>query len=239
MWISTRNVLCVAVASALVLCGAGANANEVGSDGAPLNGMAPLYVHVARGDQRAASATLTLPAVRGNKGWYANWIMLVGQSSALSHQVFVQIGLIRRPDQDSKLHVFVAWQGANPRITYRQAGTASDVPHRFAIAQDRSSFALLEDGRTIDEIRIPELAQASRTYVEIGPEVFAEGDALSGSVLFAALNGGNSWKSLQTAHLCRYENHGTVLRYASGRWNASGRFDRRLPSEFHGVCANV
>lgn len=201
--------------------------------------MAPLYVHFAAGDERAASARLTLPAATANKGWYANWIMLVGQSSAAAHQMFVQIGLIRRPDQDSKLHVFVAWQGAGPSITYRQVGTTSDAPHRLAITQERSSFSLLEDGRTIAALSLPELAQAPRAYVEIGPEVFAEGDALSGGVLSAALSDGKDWKPVRSADLCRYENHGTVLRYSDGQWNAGGRFDRSLPSAFQGSCADI
>lgn len=165
--------------------------------------------------------------------------MLVGHDPSVAHQMFVQIGFIRRPDQDSKLHVFAAWQGTSSQITYRQIGTIADGPHRFAIAEDGDAFLLMADGRTIAVVDLPELAQAAGAYVEIGPEVYAEGDALSGSVLYAAINEGEGWTSLQSAGLCRYENHGTMLRYSDGQWNAGGRFDRRLSSAFHGSCAGI
>lgn len=227
------------LASAFALCGAVASASEVGSDGAPLNGMAPLYVHMAPADLRAASAALTLPRVPANKAWYANWIMVVGSSPSVSHQMFVQIGLIRRPDQDVKLHVFVASQETDQRIAYREVGTTSDGTHRFVISQDRDRFALSIDGKAVLALNLPELAKAPRAYVEIGPEVFAEGDALAGSVQYAAIDDGDDWKPMRGNELCRYENHGTVLLHRNRRWIASGRFNRSLPSQFRGTCANI
>lgn len=227
------------LALAFVLCGAVALATETGSDGAPLNGMAPLYVHVAPGKQRALSATLTLPAVASNKAWYANWIMLVGTSGAVPHQMFVQVGLIRRPDEDKYQHLFLAWQEIGNRIVFRQLGVLAGRVHRFSIAQNGNAFSLLADGRTVAQLALPRLAHAQRTYAEIGPEVYAEGDALSGVVRYAAVQSGAAWLPVNGPGACHYQNHGTVLKYSNGEWRARGQFDRHQPSTFHGSCSGI
>lgn len=201
--------------------------------------MAPLYFHIAPGLHRAASATLTLPAVRSNKSWYCNWIMLVGSAPSVSHQIFVQIGLIRLSDTDPLLRVFVASQGDAQSVTYEQFGTTTEGVHRFVIAQDGDTFALLMDGKPVKLLNMPILAEAPHAYVEIGPEVYGEGDTLSGSVLYAAIGDGADWTALRSAKACRYENHGTVLLRGDDRWSASGKFDRTLPSRFLGFCGDI
>src|SRR5690242_7812876 len=120
---------------------------------------APLYVHAPRTVQRAASATLTLPNVPSNRSWYANWIMLAGESPAIDHQLFVQVGMIRRAKDDPRLHVFVAWRGAGAAgIEYRQYGHLTEGAHRFSIAQNAESFALFADDREIARVRLTPLA---------------------------------------------------------------------------------
>ena len=201
---------------------------------------APLYVHAPRTVQRAASATLTLPNVPSNRSWYANWIMLAGESPAIDHQLFVQVGMIRRAKDDPRLHVFVAWRGAGAAgIEYRQYGHLTEGAHRFSIAQNAESFALFADDREIARVRLTPLAQAARTYFEIGPEVEAEGDILSGKVLAAAWRTSAGWDGAGDQQLCRYQNHGLSLRYEHGAWNAHGRFSRALPSAYDGACYGI
>lgn len=224
------------LASAFAICSAGASAAETGSDGAPLNGMAALYVPLPHAGIRAATATITLPAIRSNKAWYANWIMLVGQSPTVPHQMFVQIGLIRRPTEGDTLHVFTAWQGAGRKISYDELSVVRDTVHRFAIVQNGDDFTLTCDGKAIAALKAPQLAHAIRKYVEIGPEVYAEGDALSGAIHFAALESGQTWRQVGRSDACHYDNHGVHVVYRNGSWVAAGRFDRRIPSAYRGNC---
>ena len=201
---------------------------------------APLYVHAPRAAQRVAAATLTLPNVPSNRSWYANWIMLAGESPAIGHQLFVQIGMIRRATDDPRLHVFVAWRGADSSgIEYRQYGHLAEGAHRFSIAQNAESFALFADDREIVRLRLTPLAHAARAYFEIGPEVEAEGDMLSGEILAAAWRTSAGWNGAGDQQLCRYENHGLSLRYEHGAWSAHGRFDRALPSAYSGACYGI
>jgi hypothetical protein len=224
---------------ALVFSAAIANAQEAGSDGLPLNGMAPLYFALPKSGNEAVSALLALPQVQTNKHWYANWIMIVGQPAGSAHQTFVQVGLIRRPDQNHALYVFSAWQTEQqPRIEFRLFYTVADSPHRFTIAQIQNLFVLIADGRELARLRMPGLAQAHR-YGQIGPEVFAEGDALSGEVLYAATSSHNLWKRVGDPETCRYENHGVSLRRTGEVWTSTGHFDRKESSGFKGNCSNI
>lgn len=231
-WVS-RFQCSVAFAAAVASCAADAYAQQTG-------GIAPLYAHAPRASQRAASARLTLPNVASNKSWYANWIMLVGESPAVGHQMFVQIGMIRRPSTDPRLHLFIAWHEAGAaNLEYRQYGHLTDGVHRFSIAQNADRFSLLADGKEIARLRLPVLARASRTYFEIGPEVYAQGDALAGDIVDAAWRTAWGWDAASDEHVCRYNNHGVYLRYDRGRWSAHGRFDRNAPSAFDGSCAAI
>jgi len=224
---------------ALVCASAVASTAETGSDGLPLNGMAPLYFPLPNGRNKSVSARLTLPEVPANKHWYANWVMIVGKPADAPHDAFVQVGLIRRPGQSRSPYIFCAWQSAQQsRIEFRQLHAVADSPHRFAIVQLQGVFRLIVDGRELARLRMPSLAQPqSRPYAQIGPEVFAEGDALSGDVLYAAISYNNSWKRVGEADSCRYENHGVSLRDSRGVWTSFGRFDRMKPSQFRGNCS--
>ncbi|MHB8178824.1 MAG: hypothetical protein ACYDA5_06720 [Vulcanimicrobiaceae bacterium] len=202
--------------------------------------MAPLYISLAHGQRRAVAATLSLPAVAANASWYANWIMIVGEPTGTPHQIFVQIGLVRRPDINKRLHVFIASQDVHQQhLVYRQLAAVSNSTHRFVIAQNGDVFTLLADGREVQRIQMPTLANATRAYAQIGPEVFAQGDALSGNVLYAATYAHHEWHPVDTQDVCRYENHGVSLHYVDGIWMARGWFNRRLPSTFQGNCGAV
>lgn len=224
---------------ALVCSGAVAGATETGSDGLPLNGMAPLYFPLPMSGDKAVSAVLALPEVSANKHWYANWIMIVGQPDGAAHDAFVQVGLIRRPDQNRSPYIFCAWQAQEqPRIEFRQLHTVADTPHRFTIAQTQRFFVLIVDGREAMRLRMPSLARA-HAYAQVGPEVFGEGDALSGEVLYAATGSEHLWKRVGEPDSCRYENHGVSLRITGAAWASTGHFDRNEPSGFKGNCKGL
>lgn len=216
-----------------------ASTGETGSDGLPLNGMAPLYFPLPKGSNKAVSGVLALAEVPANKHWYANWIMIVGQPAGAAHDAFVQVGLIRQPDHSRSPYLFCAWQTEHEsRIEFRQLHWVADSPHRFAIAQTQSLFVLIADGREVMRLRMPSLGRA-HDYAQIGPEVFAEGDALSGEVQYAAISSDNLWKRVGEPDSCRYENHGVSLRSSGEIWQSTGQFDRNAPSGFKGNCNNI
>lgn len=236
---ATRSIAAFVLATVLASSTAVASTSETGSDGLPLNGMAPLYLPLPRSDQRGVSALITLPQVAANKHWYANWVMIVGQPAGAAHPAFVQVGLIRRPDQNRLPYMFYALQtGQQPRIEYRQLQAVSDSPHRFTIEQIRDVFILIADGRELTRLRMSGLGRA-HSYAQIGPEVSAEGEALSGEVLYAAVSSNNAWKGVGNSNTCRYENHGVSLLIAGRVWTSTGQFDRKQPSSFKGNCSDI
>lgn len=192
-----------------------------------LNGMAPIYVPMQNGPHHRVKATLSLPPVRGNKQWYANWVMLVSDAPHAKHQVFVQIGLIRRPALGNDLRIFVAWQGQrDPRIGYEEVGVIDEGRHTVSLVQDGAHFTAFVEGQRIAQVtNVFYTSARSRIYAEIGPEVYAEGDRLAGTV------------SIPSAATCRFSNHGVTLVPAAGAWSAHGRFDRHLNSFFLGDCS--
>lgn len=229
------------MAVTLVFCGASASAGQIGSDGKPLNGIALLYAHLpSRQDGAGVDATLALPAVPSNASWYANWIMIVGQSPGMAHQTFVQIGLIRRPPVARGLHYFIAWQRAKEHaVRFRQLARVSEGAHRFAIARSRNGFVLWADNREIERIDMPSLAAATRVYAQVGPEVYAQGDAASGIITYIGIEQHGGWRPFNPRKPCRYANHGLMLRRRNDRWVAAGRFENGLPSGFHGDCRGI
>ena len=228
------------LAVALLSCTSVASTNETGSDGLPLNGMAPLYFTLPNGTDRAVSTLITLPELPTNKHWYANWVMIVGRPNGATHDAFVQVGLIRRPDQSRLPYVFCAWQTEQqPRIQFQQIHLTADGPHRFTILQIQNTFALIADGREVMRVPMSSLAQTHTTYAQVGPEVYAEGEALSGNVLYAAVSSNNIWKRVGEPDACRYENHGVLLRRTGEVWVSTGRFDRTQPSGFKGRCDHL
>lgn len=232
-----RTALSLALA-VLLFSGAAASARQLGSDGKPFNGIALLYAHLpSREDGAGVDATLELPAIPTNQSWYANWIMVVGQSPDMAHQTFVQIGLIRRPHVNAGLHLFIASQREKQNhIRYRQLGRVPDGMHRFAIARSGDAFVLWADNREVARISMPALSIASRLYAQVGPEVYAQGDRLSGIIAYAGVEQNGAWRRLEGHNLCRYSNHGLILTVRHSVWSGSGRFDRRLPSGFKGDC---
>jgi hypothetical protein len=223
---------------AVVACIAASRADRLGSDGKILNGMAPLYAPFPPGQgPRGVRAEVTLPLVPSNKQWYANWVMIVGTAPSAKHQIFVQVGIIRRPGSFDGVRSFVSWQGPDDTtIGYREYDTVPDGKHELRIQETPAGFAPMVDGKPIGEAIAIRFSSA---YAQVGPEVYAEGDRLSGSVFGASVSSGAAVNELSGSHACHYENHGVVLVANGATYSASGVFMRSLPSAFIGVCSGI
>jgi hypothetical protein len=223
---------------AAAACLATSRSDELGSDGNVLNGMAPLYAPFPSGQgPHGVRAQVTLPLISSNKQWYANWIMIVGTAPSAKHQIFVQVGIIRRPGLFDGIRSFVSWQGTNDAtIGYREYDMLADREHELRIQETPDGFAPMIDGKPIgNAIAI----RFSSAYAQVGPEVYAEGDRLSGSVSDASVSSGAVIDELSGSRVCRYENHGVVLVAKATTYTASGVFMRSLPSTFFGDCSGI
>jgi hypothetical protein len=225
---------------AVILCRPVGRADEVGSDGKPLNGMAPVYAAFPSAPgRRSVSADVTLPRVATNKQWYGNWVMIVGTARGAQHQAFVQVGVIRRPGvANGDVRAFVAWQGPDDRtITYHEYDAPSEAVFRLRIEeQPGATFVCTIDGRKLGEAVMIPFATA---YAQVGPEVYAEGDTLSGSVAQIAVSSGGDSRFVHGSQACRYTNHGVSLVPNGSHYDAAGSFDRRKPSAFVGDCSGI
>ncbi|HVA29530.1 MAG TPA: hypothetical protein VNF68_15215 [Candidatus Baltobacteraceae bacterium] len=214
-----------------------AHADELGSDGRLLNGMAPLYVPFPGTSSRSVRADLTLPDRSANKQWYSNWAMIVGTANGASHQVFVQVGLIRRPGQYAGIRAFLAWQSAaDTSIHYSELAPLADATHLVELRETASGFAAYIDSRPVGPIIAMPFATA---YAQIGPEVYAEGDALAGTVRNVVVASGSTIDRISGSNFCYYINHGVALAFSDGSYVATGTFSRNKPSRFAGDCTGI
>lgn len=228
-------ILCAALALWFIAPWAGAA--EVGSDGQPLNGMAPLYAPFSSSQRRTIEARLTLPEEKTNKDWYANWVMIVGSTPASKHQVFVQVGAIRRPGVYKGARVFIATQDIyDSKIRYFEFGALTEGEHTFAIVGRGARYTMFADGK---QVGIPLIIAFVHAYAEVGPEVYAQGDRLVGDVRAVVAHSGESRIALQGGDVCRYLNHGAELVFDRGVYHAHGMFDRKKASRFEGNCAGI
>ncbi|MHB8140186.1 MAG: hypothetical protein ACYDHD_02840 [Vulcanimicrobiaceae bacterium] len=199
--------------------------------------MAPLYIPFAPGSNHRVEAELILPAVPANKSWYANWVMIVGQANNSAHPVFFQAGEIRRPGVYHGEHVFIAWQGATDKhVVYRDLNPLGQGMHNVAIVEKRNTFTAFVDGKPVGfSMKIPML----KPYAQIGPEVYAQGDTLSGTVEKVRVSANGRRTNVDPATVCHYKNHGVALSHNGSTFIASGTFDQLRESGFTGECAGI
>lgn len=207
------------------------SAEEVGSDGLRLNGMAPVYAQIR--NPINVQATLLLPNVPTNSSWYSNWIMIVDRPTPNSHASFIQIGLIRNVQRHG-LQAFVSYQGRDDlQISYKTvASNVSEGAHTFRIRQVERNVVFSMDGRIVNYLTF---AVRRNAYLQAGPEVFAEGDRASG--VLSAIETEQRLVLPTSPSICRYENHGISLMPSGDKFIAFGIFNRAKRSGFLGNCS--
>jgi hypothetical protein len=197
--------------------------------------MAPAYLPFPGQDDITITAILTLPLASRNKDWYCNWLMVVGRAENVDHQVFAQVGEIRRPTAYSDEHAFISWQTeADRMIHYRDLGALSDRPHRFSLFRLGNDFlARIDDG---EPMAISALSISS-AYAQVGPEAFADGDNISGTVESVQTSSKYIKRSFNMSNACRLVNRGVSLVPRGSALVASGQVDDSKGSKFIGDCS--
>jgi hypothetical protein len=175
-------------------------------------------------------ARLTLPDVSKNRHWFADFVMIVDRDEPANN---VQIGLMRRPEIDHRLRVYMSYSRPGHARQYRDFPVA-EGPHSVAIARDGTHFSFQVDAE-------PQPDQAAVTmgspYVQILAQISNPSDAVSGIVSQLLTGPRHGLTPIELSNACRYDNKGLIFDYRDGVLVASGAFDPSVPSDYRGDCS--
>ncbi|HVA29330.1 MAG TPA: hypothetical protein VNF68_14200, partial [Candidatus Baltobacteraceae bacterium] len=122
------------------------------------------------------------------------------------------------------------WQSAaDTSIHYSELAPLADATHLVELRETASGFAAYLDSRPVGPIIAMPFATA---YAQIGPEVYAEGNALAGTVRNVVVASGSTIDRASGSNVCHYINHGAALAFSDGSYVATGTFSRNKPSRF-------
>jgi hypothetical protein len=224
------------------------------------HGFALLYAAASPHSSHAIGATIALPRVRGNRSWYAAWIMIVSKSmygsGELPQQTFVQIGLIRRPEVDAYLHAFVAYKMERPpvasdlekaggfraftvtkpsstSVNYKDLGAVTEGNHVFSIELRADHLTFRMDHQKLP-IRL--LYVTRPRYYQLGNEISSVGEHASG-VLTNPIVDGVQVKG-PNASPCTYHSKGLRVVW-DGRELKATNAHNESASGFSGDCAGL
>jgi hypothetical protein len=221
----------VVIASVFVV---GPGRVRASDDGPRANGITIAYFDGTYGGDFRVRATLTLPAVRTNRNWYTDWIMLAGRRDDALEQPFVQVGLMRWKRHDFRLSSFVAFGKNVDALAYEDIELLPDGPHEVELIGRGETIETLVDGVVVRRIpRARVFAESDAPYVQVAAEVIAPGDAATGRIENLRLAAGTD--ALEPAvPRCFREDRGLRLAWDGRALQASGRFDPAAPSSFTG-----
>ena len=198
------------------------------------------------GSDYVVGANLTLARVPANRSWYASWIMLLPYGDA-GNVPFAQVGLIRWAGSGYRLTPFAAYRVRGSALQFVPSSRVlPDGPHRATVARHGSQVTLYVDGvpyLSIDAATILQRGQSS--YFQLGAEVYAQHDAVSGSI--ADITVRERGARVPYTPVCEYAADGLAFSYADGTWTAHGTFDANKPQRRvdpfdrgrSGLCENV
>ncbi len=198
---------------------------------AAANGFVLVYATGHMHDRFDVSAAVSLPKRSLNRSWYCSWLMILPVTRE-PHPPFVQVGIIRRPDDGNKLTPFVATSASGqPVASYDDDAMpkiADDAQgHRVQVRVGFSSVVLKLDGRTLTEFsRFPYFpAGRYRTfYAQLGGEVSEHGDSVSGTVSSIEIHDENNPSSKTYQPRCGFQDDGLQLRNIESGYAAFGVF---------------
>ena len=195
-----------------------------------LNGIAVLTYHADLKKGFVFGASLNLPELINNQGWYCVWVMVAELKSTSPHPSMLQVGLIRWDQSKFQMQPFVTTEEAGKELMFKPVAGILKGYHRFEIAGDSSTIELRMDGKALMSAPRTEFFKAgSQIYVDISAEVFAVGDGVSGLVNDVTLSNGSDREEPPISHAA-FEDRGLkFLCRAKGQWAATGRFDPTAP----------
>jgi hypothetical protein len=190
-----------------------------------MHAIAIAYIRKPLADGFSIEGKFLLPRVAHNRGWYAEWFTYTGKlSQMLPNPPYVQVGLIRSPEEASRLQAFVA-----DRPRGGSVGVLSDGPHRLSFSLQNGTLAFAVDDNTL--YREPGTdffpRDATDTYLQLGHELSQARDVARGtisSVRFASA--GTAPAAPFGGGLgCFFYSNGVTLATSRDTLSARGAFD--------------
>jgi hypothetical protein len=177
----------------------------------------------------ALSATLDLPAKAGNRGWYCVWLMVAESRGTLALPAMLQTGLMRWDKSQFQPQPFFTTEHSGQGLEFAPALGIVEGPHRFSIRGDSSRIELMMDDSLLMSAPSAEFFHRNiPIYLKIAAEVWAVGDAVSGTVQGIELESGGV-RVRSPISSSAFEDRGVKFScLGKGRWDAIGRFDPSL-----------
>jgi len=175
-------------------------------------------------------ARLTLPDEPKNRHWFTDWAMIVDRDEPANT---VQIGLMRRPEIDHRLRVYIEYSRPGHVRQYRDFPVA-EGPHSVAITRDGTRFSF-----QVDAEQQPDQAALTMgsPYIQVGAQISNQSDTLSGIVSQVLTGPRHGLAPIDLSNVCRYDNKGLTFVYRDGVLVATGAFDPSLRSDYQGDCS--
>jgi hypothetical protein len=174
------------------------------------------------------SATLDLPELVNNRGWYCVWIMVSELKGTSQHPAMLQVGLIRWDQSKFQMQPFVGTEQAGQEILFKPVAGNLTGSHRFAIVDDPSTIELKMDGKVLMSAPRQQFFKDEIIYLKIAAEVYAVGDNVSGLVNDVTLATDGD-KEETPSFYAAFEDRGLkFVCKGKGQWEATGQFDPAL-----------
>jgi hypothetical protein len=174
------------------------------------------------------SATLDLPELVNNRGWYCVWIMVSELKGTSQHPAMLQVGLIRWDQSRFQMQPFVGTEQAGQEILFKPVAGNLTGYHRFAIVDDPSTIELKMDGNVLMSAPRQQFFKDEIIYLKIAAEVYAVGDNVSGLVNDVTLATDGD-KEETPSFYAAFEDRGVkFVCKGKGQWEATGQFEPTL-----------
>jgi len=181
------------------------------------------------------AGAFTLPSVRENASWYCIWILLIQRGKDTGSLPFIQGGLMREKKTGYKLAPFVAFRRiGDERLTYVSFPPFPDQSLSRArlinIRRYANDIVVSADGVSIYRMNIASLFTKGEMYAQLGSEVYAPGDRVSGTAASLSLQTTDDERPKALFPKEQFVNHGLFWSTDGETYFAKGRLDLTSPT---------
>lgn len=178
-----------------------------------VHGFAGTYVIPKSLDDIGVTAHLSLPERSTNHSWYTTWVMLLSYGD-LRTAPFVQCGLIRWSGSEYQTVPFLAYQEPSGKFIFKEfPNVVAPDGANASVSMSRQRLDLVVAGSSVLSTAAKRFFKSGqRLHFEVGDEVSAYGDELSG--IISGIRAIDGLKTSNVYPRCGFANTG--LRLESG-----------------------
>ena len=209
------------------------------ADTQTVHGFVLVYAQKHLTDAFKISAQVSLPEKSQNRSWYTCWLMILPKDSSKGTP-YVQVGLMRRPPNGSILRAFVAAKLRNSSDYYYSDSAETISRNNFAKAVAEidvsQKFIILKiDGHSLLRLSTSKYfshSAYSSLYGQLGSELSAVGDTVSGSINnITIVNSGDSKANFYEPY-CGFSSAGLHLSRNLDEFIATGSLSTKGTGSF-------